>query len=77
MENDLKRLFADILDIPESDVNDELLGDDVDTWDSMNHLRLITALEQEFSIQFSMDEIQSVTGYATLRDIVSAKLPGE
>ncbi len=53
-----------ILQIPESRVADDLSPDQVDTWDSLNHLNLIGALEEEFGVQFSaerLDDTQSVS----------------
>ena len=35
-------------------------------WGSMNHLRLINALEESFSIRLSMDEIEGIRSFADL-----------
>jgi acyl carrier protein len=52
-----------ILGIPEEQVTDDLSSETVDTWDSLNHINLIGALEQEFGLVLganSLDDCQSV-----------------
>jgi len=71
---EIKELFADTFDIEESDVTDDTNKDSVASWDSLNHLRLVTALEQEFSVSFSMDEINSMTSFAAVVACVSNRL---
>jgi len=59
MDTTLSDIFAEILKLEIDDVTDDLSIDTVDTWDSLAHLTIVTAIEQEFGIQFSMVEIQS------------------
>lgn len=57
MKEQVKDILCDILDIDDFEWADQLTPADFDEWDSMKNLRIITALEQEFSIQFSMAQI--------------------
>ncbi|MEZ5861637.1 MAG: acyl carrier protein [Geminicoccaceae bacterium] len=41
----------------------------------LNHLRLVTALEEEFGVQLSMDEIESTTTAAELDALLRARQP--
>jgi acyl carrier protein len=50
-------VMADILEVTTEELGRETVRDGHPTWDSFNHLRLMTALEEEFAVQFSMDEI--------------------
>ncbi len=70
----LNKILADILDLENEQISDDLTPDTAENWDSMNHLRLVTAIEQEFSISLSMEEIQSIQNVSKLRDIVKHHL---
>jgi acyl carrier protein len=56
----LAEVMAEILDVPVADITADMVRDGHPTWDSFNHLRLMTAVEEEFGIQFSMDEIEGI-----------------
>lgn len=67
----LKELFADTFDVDDEDVSDETSKDTLASWDSLNHLRFVTALEQDFEIFLTMDEINSMTTYAKVVEYVA------
>jgi acyl carrier protein len=56
----LAELMADILDVKVTEITPDTVRDGHPTWDSFNHLRLMTAIEEEFGIQFSMDDIEGI-----------------
>jgi acyl carrier protein len=58
-----------ILGVPPSEVVDSLSSESVDSWDSLNHINLIGALEQEFGVMLpteSMAAFQSIAGLKSL-----------
>lgn len=70
----LPRIVSEVLGIPIDAVSEDLSSDETPEWDSLNHLRLVTALEEELSIQLTMDEVVAAkTTYGNLRDIVSKR----
>ena len=71
MDERLRRVVAEVLDVSTESVADEMSQDSVETWDSLTHLRLVTAVEAEFAIQLSMETIQAIQTVADL----SAQLP--
>ena len=56
----LKRILSKILEIEEDKITDETAPDNVETWDSFNGLMLVSELENEFNVRFTMDEVISV-----------------
>lgn len=74
MNTKLAEIIAEIFFLDEDEVKPELTPDDVALWDSLNHLRLITAIESEFGFQFSMSEIQSIDNLAKLNELVKQNL---
>lgn len=69
----VKLVFSDVLDIDLQTISDDLGPDNCDSWDSMNNLRLITALEEEFSISFSMEEISSMVDISRVFELIESK----
>ena len=53
-------VVSSILGIPRERVVDDTSPDTVPTWDSMQHLQLVLALEQEFGQQFLIEEIEAM-----------------
>ena len=65
----LQPIFRDILDEPELAVTAALSPADCGQWDSVAQVRLVLALEEEFGIQFSTED---VAGFKTVGDFLSA-----
>jgi acyl carrier protein len=70
----LADVMADILEVKVAELSRETVRDGHPTWDSFNHLRLMTAIEEEFGVQFSMDEIESIETAGQLDDLLSGYL---
>jgi acyl carrier protein len=70
---DQERLYAAVaecLQLPREKVNDGVSRQNTPEWDSLNHLRIITAIESEFGVRFTMDEIASMQSVADLRRVI-------
>ena len=74
MEEQLKLLFANILNIETSKITNDLKMGDVSNWDSLGHLNLITAIEEEFNIFFSNDEILELNSFEKFYDLLITKI---
>jgi acyl carrier protein len=66
MEDRLRNIMADILDVEPRAVQAGFGPADAANWDSMNNLRLVTAIEEEFNIRFSMDDIRRMTDFGQI-----------
>ena len=71
MNQRVKQVIADVLGLDVDGVGDDFSRDTADSWDSLNHLRIVTALEQEFAITLSMEEIQGAQSVGRLIDLVT------
>lgn len=56
----LKSILSRILEIEESSINDLSSPDNVESWDSFNALMIVSELEKEFKVRFTMDEVRAV-----------------
>lgn len=71
----LREILSDVLDLDPEQITDDFSRDDESGWDSMAHLRLITAIEQAFGLKFTMREIEEIRSYGDLRERVAAHQP--
>ena len=55
-------------------LNDQLTMKDIENWDSLKHMDLITSIEESLKIELSMDDIISMIDIKTIRKIVKEKL---
>jgi len=62
----LREIAAEIFHEDVASVDLAMGPDDIDRWDSLNHLRLITEVEAAFSLKLSMQQIQQVQSLADL-----------
>ncbi len=69
----LSEIIVSTLYIPEEQVVNELKMSDVETWDSLQHMNLIAALEKEFGVEFTFDEIVSMQNLAEIRRVLRTK----
>ena len=72
-----KRLLTtmrDVFEQPNLEVDENTTADDIIGWDSMGHVRLILALEEEFDIEFEPDDIVELRDVGELRDTITEQV---
>jgi acyl carrier protein len=61
-----RQVFQD----PNLDVKDEMTAQDVEKWDSLNHIAFIVAVEKEFSVKFRNAEVARLKCIGDLKALV-------
>ncbi len=69
----LNKVFRDVFDDDSITVNAKTTADDIDDWDSLEHITLINAVEREFKMKFRMGEISSMKNVGEMVGIVAAR----
>jgi len=67
----LEQLLADLLQIPVSEVTDELAMTNLEVWDSLKHMELIATLEEQLDIQLSFDDIVAMRSVGDIKRVLS------
>ena len=70
---ELKKIVAKVLNIEEIRVNDSLTMENAEQWDSFNHLLLISEIEKNLGITFSIQEVEKIRSFKDIMEIVSSK----
>lgn len=77
MDNAMDRLqavFRDVFDDEDLVINRSTSASDVESWDSLSHVTLITKVEREYGIRFSSSEVARLQDAGELADLIEKKL---
>ena len=74
MEEQIKNILSVVFEIPEEKIKDEFSTDTIESWDSLKHMKLIVALEEEFNVIFSDDDIIELNNMKNIFRVLSEKL---
>lgn len=66
----LHRTISDILGIDAASLTDDASPDTISTWDSLNHLNLVMALESEFGLSLSPEDALDMRTIGLIRTIL-------
>ena len=69
----LNKVFRDVFDDDSITVNPKTTAKDIEDWDSLEHITLISAVEREFKMKFKMGEISSMKNVGEMASIVAAR----
>ncbi|HRZ05517.1 MAG TPA: acyl carrier protein [Candidatus Competibacteraceae bacterium] len=70
----IKQVMSDILNLSPDSITDDTSVDNTESWDSANHIQLVIALEEEFSISFDPSEFEAMLSYLDVLQMVQSKL---
>lgn len=74
MDEQVKEIMADVLSMDVKSIDDDTAMDNTATWDSLAHLNLCLALEQEFGIALEVDEMETMISFYDIIQVLQAKL---
>lgn len=70
----LTQVFRTVFNNDTIELTPDMTADDIEEWDSFSHINLILAVEIEFGIEFSQNEIMNFENVGALQDSVHQKL---
>lgn len=65
----LTEVFEDVFD-QALELTDEMTAADVEEWDSLTHITLLSAVEDEFDIKFDMKAVQGLKNVGAMVDLI-------
>ena len=69
----LNQVFRDVFDDESITVKDETTADDIEDWDSLEHINLIVAIEKKFGLKFTMNEVTTMKNVGEMVDIITVR----
>ena len=70
----LNKVFQDVFDDDSITVNENTTSSDIEDWDSLEHINLVVAVEQEFGIKFNMNEVTTMKNVGEMVDIILSRI---
>ena len=75
MEDKVKELFAVMLQVSPDEISDKTSPENVELWDSLHHLILVSGFEEEFNIDIEPEEtVQMYKDFQTFKSVILQKL---
>ena len=72
--NLIRDILADVVDQDSLVLTEATMANEVEDWDSINHVKLLLGLESELNIQFDTDEVGDAKNVGELIDVIEQKL---
>lgn len=70
----LSGVFRDVFDDESIEVTESTTSNDIADWDSLEHINLIAAVEQEFHVKFNMGQVVSMKNVGEMADIIMSQI---
>ena len=69
----LDEVFQDVFDDETIHVTDSTTADDIEDWDSLEHINLVVAIENHFNVKFNMGEVTAFKNVGEMVDKIIEK----
>ena len=69
----LNKVFQEVFDDPSIRLTPQTTADDIEDWDSLEHITLISAVGREFHMKFKMKEISSMKNVGEMAGIIQER----
>ncbi|MGE4297510.1 MAG: acyl carrier protein [Desulfovibrionaceae bacterium] len=70
----MQDIFRDVLDVDDIVLTTATTADDIEEWDSLSHINLVVALEQDFGLKFALGELQTLKNVGDMAELIVKKL---
>jgi len=69
-EQRLKEVLSRIFNVSLDTITEEASPDTIENWDSLRHMNLVLALEEEFDVEFSDDQVVEILSYKLIKIVL-------
>ncbi len=66
----LNNIFREVFDDDSIELSDSTTSDDLDDWDSFEHVNLIVGIEEEFSFKIPADKVLAMKNVGEMADLI-------
>ena len=74
MEDRIYRVISDVMGVTIGEIDDESSPDTIAAWESLSHINLVLALEVEFGVSLSPEDVLEMLSVGLIRTILSEKV---
>jgi acyl carrier protein len=73
IKEELQSVFIDVFDDEDLTISNSMSSDDIEDWDSLNHIVLVLSIEKCFDIRFMTGEVQSLNDVGDMIKLLEEK----
>ncbi len=73
----VKEVLASVFSVPAQSLDDRSSQDDIPGWDSVRHMTMVLALEEEFSVSFSDEQVTQMLNVGLVRLLTEEALAAQ
>ena len=66
----LNTVFRDVFDDDQITVAPETTAADIEDWDSLEQINLLTAMEKQFGVKFKLDDVRGLANVGDMVDLI-------
>lgn len=70
----VNKIFRDVFDDETLHITDSTTSDDIEEWDSLEHINLVVMIEKCFSIKFTIDEVNGMKNVGEMLDVILKRI---
>lgn len=68
---EVQEIFRDNFDDESLEINRETCADDIEDWDSLEQINLLTAIEKKYGLKFRLEDVRGLENVGDLLDLVA------
>ena len=70
MNERIKKVMAKSLDTTVEKITENIVQEDIDEWDSINHIKMIVAFEREFDITIPDEQVANMISFRLIESVI-------
>lgn len=70
----VQEIFRDVFDDEQLMISDATNSDEIEDWDSLEHISLIVSMEKAFSMKFDIKEVNKLENVGEMIDLIKRKM---
>lgn len=74
--NEVQLIFQIVFDDEGLEISDSTNSEDIEDWDSLEHINLVVAMEKKFNLKFDIKEVGTLKDVGEMIDLIERRLKG-
>ena len=70
----VQEIFRDNFDDDTLEITRATCADDIEDWDSLEQINLLTAMEKQFGVKFKLDDVRGLANVGDMVDLIIRNL---
>ncbi len=71
---EINEIFRDVFDDDTLVITDSTNSEDIEDWDSLEHINLVVAMEKRFNMKFNIKEVGQLQNVGEMADLILKRL---